>query len=750
MLSLLLPSGLSAQDTLTVSGRVYEFSTGEPIPGAWLIGSDALCKDSLSQTDSSGYFELQSSFSEFIVSHPDFPDQIIKKPPRGQLLRIGLGSIEVVAQSPRRANVFFPTLNFTPDRPIPFSNPTLTNALNSLPGVFVQEGAFNTQRITSRGIGNRSPFSTTRIRAYLDQIPLTNGSGETLLEDFAPASFQDATFVKGPKETRYGTPLGGNFLLRSLPDRAPRNRGSLGLSAGSFGLFHADGQFLLTNGKGQMHGFNAGIVHSNGYRENNRYDRQQILYSGKVIHRKRKQETRFLLAFNHLEAQIPSSLGRTAYLEDPRQAAFPWKQIEGFEDYYRLMGGLSHKVRLWEGETISLQNTTSLFGQFRDNYELRPFNLLEESDGWYGLRTNFRLDDNENWAAQLGGEFFLEEYAWKTCAIVDLQPDSLLSDNREQRRHINLFVEGEIKWGKWKATLGAGLQISHYDYRDLFLTGSENRSADFDFAPIFSPALHLEYRLEKGSIHANISRGFALPTLEETLLPDGQRNPGIRPETGWNIELAMEQDKLLGRLSLGLAIYHLRVKNLLVTRRTAEDAFLSINAGSSNHSGLETNGTLEMVQHSRHRLNLDWVYNYNLHRFGEFLDDQNDFSGNDLTGSPPHNLQVGLNYRLRDRLRLRLAYRFVDAFPMNDANTAYSDAYQVLDLNLEYDWPMDRENRLQKISAFLFLGNLTNTRYAAMISVNAVGFGGNEPRYYYPGLPLHFRGGIRFSFQNPE
>jgi iron complex outermembrane receptor protein len=622
--------------------------------------------------------------------------------------------------------------------------------MNTLPGVFVQEGAFNTQRITSRGIGNRSPFSSTRIRAYLDQIPLTNGSGETLLEDFAPSSFQEATFVKGPKETRYGTPLGGNFLLRSLPENALRNRGSLGLSVGSFGLVNADGQFLLTDGKGQMHRLTAGIVHSQGYRENNRYDRQQLLYSGKVAHRTRKQETRFLLAFNRLEAQIPSSLGRTDYLEDPRQAAFPWKQIEGFEDYYRLVGGVSHRIRLWEGEKAMLENTTSLFGQFRDNYELRPFNLLEESDAWYGLRTNFRLEENENWTAQMGGEFFWEQYAWKTSAIVDLQPDSLLSDNREQRRHLNLFLEGEAQWGKWKATLGASLQISRYDYRDLFLTGPENRSADFSFAPVFSPALNLEYKLDKGSIYANISRGFALPTLEETLLPDGQRNPDIQPETGWNIELAVEQDDLFGRLALGLVIYHLRVRNLLVTRRTAEDAFLSINAGTSNHTGLETNGSLKWFQTPRQKLTLDWVYNFNLHRFGEFLDDQNDFSGNELTGSPPHNLLIGLNYLLRDRFHLRLAYRFVDAFPMNDGNTAYSDAYQLLDLSLAYDWPIDGERRLKKISTFLFFGNLTNARYAAMISINAVGFGGNEPRYYYPGLPFHFRGGVRIHFQQPD
>ena len=44
------------------------------------------------------------------------------------------------------------------------------------------------------------------------------------------------------------------------------------------------------------------------------------------------------------------------------------------------------------------------------------------------------------------------------------------------------------------------------------------------------------------------------------------------------------------------------------------------------------------------------------------------------------------------------------------------------------------------------INNLTNTHYASMLVVNARGFGGTEPRYYYPGLPRHGYGGITCTF----
>jgi iron complex outermembrane receptor protein len=36
------------------------------------------------------------------------------------------------------------------------------------------------------------------------------------------------------------------------------------------------------------------------------------------------------------------------------------------------------------------------------------------------------------------------------------------------------------------------------------------------------------------------------------------------------------------------------------------------------------------------------------------------------------------------------------------------------------------------------INNLLNKKYASGIVINAKGFGGGQPRYYYPGLPRNY------------
>ena len=73
--------------------------------------------------------------------------------------------------------------------------------LNSVPGVYMHNGALNTNRITIRGIGSRNLFGTSKIRAYYEDIPLTNGSGETTIEDIELQGIARMEILKGPSSS---------------------------------------------------------------------------------------------------------------------------------------------------------------------------------------------------------------------------------------------------------------------------------------------------------------------------------------------------------------------------------------------------------------------------------------------------------------------------------------------------------------------------------------------------------------------
>ena len=76
--------------------------------------------------------------------------------------------------------------------------------LNRIPGILMHHGTFNTNRLTIRGIGSRTPYSTNKIKAYLGEIPLTSGDGETVLEDLENSSIQRVEIIKGPSSSLYG------------------------------------------------------------------------------------------------------------------------------------------------------------------------------------------------------------------------------------------------------------------------------------------------------------------------------------------------------------------------------------------------------------------------------------------------------------------------------------------------------------------------------------------------------------------
>jgi iron complex outermembrane receptor protein len=75
---------------------------------------------------------------------------------------------------------------------------------------------------------------------------------------------------------------------------------------------------------------------------------------------------------------------------------------------------------------------------------------------------------------------------------------------------------------------------------------------------------------------------------------------------------------------------------------------------------------------------------------------------------------------------LTTSYLSVGKMPMNDQNSKYTDAYSLLDFKASYAFAI-----LKNIKATLSTGvNNTNSRYAASILPNAIGFGTAQPRSY--------------------
>lgn len=629
-----------------------------------------------------------------------------------------------------------------------YSPVDLPASLNQISGVYVLAGALNTNRITIRGVGARTPFGTDKLRLYYNNIPVTDGTGFSTLEAFDLENLFTMEVIKGPKGTNFGANLGGTILLQTKTPAPGTTVLSNSLTLGSYGLFKDNLGFSHSEGPLSLE------VHYNhmdvsGYRENSAFERDALLLNTTYV---LSGKSRLGLLLNHIDytAQIPSSLGQTEFETDPTQAAFTWAQSKGFETNAYTLLGLNYGLELGSG----LNNNTSIFYSYLDHYEPRPFNILDEFTNAFGFRSIFDglfpfLAGNAQFT--LGAELFKDEYNWGTFENLyeenngngSLKGDAL-SDNQEFRRQFFAFGTLTLPFSTaFKAQLGLTLNQTAYDFRDRFNQGSSNRSARRAFDPIILPSLDLEYRMsEEFGLYANISRGFSNPSLEETLTPEGVINPDIEQETGMSYELGSSLS--FKRFTFSASLYQMDIKNLLVAERVGQDEFIGRNAGRTRHRGLEVDGTVILKLADRTHLSPFLSYTFSDHSFIRFRDGDADFSGNPLTGVPKHRLTAGWRLEHARAFYWSLSAQHVGSIPLTDANSLSSDAFTLFNTRMGY-----RKKLTKAFTMGIDAGvqNLFDTAYAASVLINAVGFGNSEPRYFYPGNGRNMYGGLELRYE---
>ena len=681
--------------------------------------------------NSTDFFTVQLSLSSLELN-----EVIINANQIPKMLKKAMTSVEVISQ--KEIN----TANDT----------NIAQVVNRVPGVFMQSGALNTNRLTIRGIGSRTLYGTSKIRAYFKDIPLTNGSGETAIEDLELASISRIEVVKGAPSSVYGAGLGG--VIHLLPKNPSLRETSVHsqITLGSFGLLKS----ILNFNHGSTNNSFRGVysnTHSEGYRDNSQYDRQTFtIATNHYIDI--KNELSILASYVDLKAFIPSSVNESTFLNSPTDAAYTWGKSKGFEESKRGLLGIT-----WSHDYHpKLKQITSLFGSFRLGYEPRPFNVLEENTMAYGIRSRLlgtvQLFENPlNFT--IGGEKFNDRYRSKTFQnLYEDFPDGTgsvkgasLSDFRDDRSYYNLFLETNYELSK-NTSLEFGLNYNRtiYELKDNFIASEANpdQSGAYRFRRILSPKIGFSFlATNEISLYSTVSHGFSPISLAETLLPNGQINTNLKPETGWNYEVGTRGTLFQNKLQFNVALYRLDIRNLVVSRRVANDQYIGINAGQTIHDGFEIGLNYSWVDTKQLDLKTFINGTFNHFKFKEFIDGDNDFSGNDLTGVPSELLNAGIDFTTEFGVYGSVNYQQIGSQPMSDSNDLYSDAYALTNLKIGYK---NQDLKKLKINIFVGVDNLFGVSYASQILINARSYNGNPPRYYYPGITINYYSGIEINY----
>ena len=625
----------------------------------------------------------------------------------------------------------------------------LTPVLNKIPGVFMQQGGLNTNRITIRGMGARSQYGTNRVKAYFNSIPLSSGEGETVIEDIDVASIQKIEIIKGPNSTSFGSGLGGVIHLFSRETPLMESFGKATTTFGSFGLL----QQRLSGGYSDS---NSNIfssysdLQSDGYRANSSYKRKSFNVHGnqKIAI---KGSLSFLGIFTRLKAYIPSSLNENDFNNNPQKAATTWAAAQGYESYDKFLLGLGYDHQFSEKWSLK----SSVFSNVKDAYETRPFDILDENTSSLGLRLNVNYKDrllSLPFELSFGTEMAAEKYQYslyKNLYLTQLGQGSLQGDKfsatDENRNYSNYFLQMEFWLSKnLHLETGIALNTTKYSLEDVFQTNSGSQNNAYTFGNVWSPRIGFSYKVGNGkNIYTSISNGFSVPSVAETLTPEGQINTDLKPETGWNYEIGFKGNWMENKLYTELTLFSTQIENLLVARRTADDQYVGINAGSSSHPGLEFLVNYKLLDSNKFQITPYFSAALNNFKFKDFVDGEADYSGNQLTGVPDKQLNFGLDINTKQGFSFNTSYRTVGRIPMNDSNTKYSDSYSVLDIKTTYFFTI---LKVLKTELNAGVNNALDEKYAASILPNAVGFGTVPPRYYYPGNPVNFYGGFSVSY----
>src|SRR6476469_1103272 len=161
-----------------------------------------------------------------------------------------------------------------------FSPSSVVQAINSMPGLRMEERSPGSYRFNIRGSSLRSPFGVRNVKIYFNDLPFTDPSGNTYFNQFGYYNFNTVEIIKGPGSSLYGAGTGGVLLIKS-DDGKDSPEAKIDYSGGSFGYHNIAGEFR----SGSEHftsTLNYQHEQSSGYRYHSALRRDVATWTGAV------------------------------------------------------------------------------------------------------------------------------------------------------------------------------------------------------------------------------------------------------------------------------------------------------------------------------------------------------------------------------------------------------------------------------------------------------------------------------------
>lgn len=621
-----------------------------------------------------------------------------------------------------------------------FSNTSLIAAVNTVPGVKMDERSPGSYRLSIRGNLLRSPFGVRNVKVYWNGIPFTDANGNTYLNAIDFPNVDRVEIIKGPGGSMYGAGTGGVVLLENSAGEKDESYLKVSMLGGSYGTAGGNVLYHQNNGK-QVTDIQYSHLQADGWRDQTAMRRDVFRYTSSFTISE-KQKINAHIFYGDLYYQTPGGLTQAQLDANPRQsrpAGGPFQSAQaqlaslntktlfaGFSDEYQLSSALKSVAAVYVSHT-NFRNPSIL------NYQ-------RKTELGYGARAFMQLNAKP-FVLHLGGEYQNGFTATRTFANKLGVPDTLMFDDEIAAKQFNIFLQAaaELPAG---FSLNAGLSYNNYQYGFARLNQLPFNNIDHRFDPVLVPRISLLKKINTAiNLYATVSKGFSPPTIDEIVPSTGIFNETLQAEKATNYEGGIRATLLPNKLYAEAAYYQLQLKNTIVTRRDAAGSDYFVNAGNTSQRGFESQVNYYPIRKANGFLQelKIWSSYSNIHaRFKDYVQNTNDYSGNKLTGTPSDVYNGGVDLTLKNGCYLNNTYTYTSAIPLNDANTFEAKAYQLIFVRAGYKTNLGKKTIGEIWAAY---NKSFNTPYGLGNDLNAAG-----NRYFNPSAPQTFTAGISLQF----
>jgi iron complex outermembrane receptor protein len=767
---LAFPALLNAQ--VSVKGVVVDQQTKEPIAGVLIFvkGSSAS-----SLTNDYGKFIISSNdeIRELIITRIGYLKKEVSlngtKEPLYILLTpspIELSGVEVVGNNQiLNAQSIGKLTSQDLDRGNGLS---LERSINTIPGVFMQSRTpWGGARITIRGYypstsGNSPNSNGLGYQVFLDNIPITDASGLTVLDDIDFSSLGSVEVIKGPSSSLYGSFIGGTlnlFTARSAPDQTSIKQQTIG---GSYGLFRSNTSFQSAGENSDVE-LNYGHQSYNSFREHSASKKDYFRINGD-FEAGSDQSISAYFSYNRSYEELAGEIDSAAFYNRIPESNPLYLANDSHIKIESFRTGITDDYRFNE----NFGNQTTVFGSGRTSDQPFAHGFTDVNQFNYGLRSAFTLTAQTGEVGingKLGGMFQESKLTSNGVFIIPAPPFlQIPNDQEDYALNYYFFTEWSLTLPEqFIVTAGASLNKNEFGIRNMLSAGqvyNGSQTTVNSFDPVFAPVVSVLKVLNNNlSVYASIGAGYTPPLLSDAVASDGTIDNSLKPEKAVQYELGTKGNILGGKIAYQLSLFDLENTNKLV-RQTMNSVTFTTNAGRQRNKGLELSLSYLVINNKDQCISLlrPWVtYTYSDFKYIDFKSDNNnnsstvDFSGNSVARVPKNMFNAGINLETNLGFYLNGSFQFVDKVPITFDNSTYVKSYNLLDAKVGYDKQIDKHWKLELSAGG---DNLLSSTYYTFLFTgpNIAGLkqsqdGGSGDGYIIPGpYKATFYGAITISY----